>query len=109
MKKSVDDIRLILEDLKGELQKIYGRRLKSLFLYGSYARGDATEGSDIDILMLIENGEKRDVLERRRSKMISDICLKYDTLVSTLIVPENTFYEWELPLYLNIRREGVRL
>lgn len=109
MKKNVDDIRQILEDLKGELQKIYGRRLKSLFLYGSYARGDATEGSDIDILLLIENGEKNEVLEKQRSETVSDICLKYDILISTLVVPENTFYEWELPLYLNIRREGVRL
>lgn len=109
MKKSVEDIRPILEDLKGELQRIYGGRLRTLFLYGSYARGDATEGSDIDILMLIENGEKDEVLEKRRLERISDICLKYDILISTLIVPENIFYEWKLPLYLNVRREGVRL
>ncbi len=109
MEKSVNDIRPILEDLKSELQEIYGHRLRALFLYGSYARDDTTEGSDIDILMLIEDGEKNELLEKQRSKMISDICLKYDILISTLVVPENTFYEWELPLYLNVRREGVRL
>lgn len=109
MKKSVNDIRPILKDLRGELEKIYGYRLKALFLYGSYARGDATEGSDIDVLLLIEDGEKNELLEKQRSETISDICLKYDILISTLVVPENTFYEWELPFYLNIRREGVRL
>ena len=32
------------------LSKIYGEHLKTVILYGSYARGDYTENSDIDIM-----------------------------------------------------------
>lgn len=37
-----------------ELKKIYGTYLKSVILYGSYARGDYTSDSDIDIMLLVD-------------------------------------------------------
>ncbi len=36
------------------LCKIYGKHLKSVILYGSYARGDYTKDSDIDIMILLD-------------------------------------------------------
>ena len=36
------------------LSKIYGEYLKTVILYGSYARGDYTENSDIDIMVLLD-------------------------------------------------------
>ena len=36
------------------LSKIYGTHLKTVILYGSYARGDHTEDSDIDIMVLLD-------------------------------------------------------
>lgn len=38
----------VLRDLAGNLRKLYGRRYRSLVLYGSHARGEADEGSDVD-------------------------------------------------------------
>ena len=37
-----------------EVQKIYGSHLKRVILYGSYARGDYTADSDVDIMMLVD-------------------------------------------------------
>ena len=37
-----------------EVRKIYGSHLKSVILYGSYARGDYTKDSDIDIMILVD-------------------------------------------------------
>ena len=37
-----------------EVQKIYGTHLKSVILYGSYARGDFTQESDVDIMVLVD-------------------------------------------------------
>jgi len=33
---------------------MYGKRLKRVILYGSYARGDATEDSDMDLPIVLE-------------------------------------------------------
>ena len=43
-----------LKQYTEEIAKIYGKHLKSVILYGSYARGDYTEDSDIDIMILLD-------------------------------------------------------
>ena len=47
-----NNIRKILRELKKGLQKIYGEKLKAVILFGSYARGDATEDSDLDLMVI---------------------------------------------------------
>ena len=47
-------IQTILSQYIAQLQKIYGSHLKSVILYGSYARGDYTEDSDVDIMILVD-------------------------------------------------------
>ena len=40
------------------LCKIYGKHLKTVILYGSYARGDYTKDSDIDIMILVKMSDE---------------------------------------------------
>lgn len=47
-------IQTLLTDYLAEIQKIYGLHLKSVILYGSYARGDYTPESDVDIMILVD-------------------------------------------------------
>ena len=47
-------IHTLLIQYLSEIQKIYGAHLKSVILYGSYARGDYTPDSDIDIMILVD-------------------------------------------------------
>jgi len=49
------EIRDVIEAFKKEIEKLYGKRLNRVILYGSYARGDATE-DDIDLLIVVEIG-----------------------------------------------------
>ena len=51
-------IQILLEDYQKELRKIYGLHLKSVILYGSYARGDFTQESDVDIMILVDLTEE---------------------------------------------------
>ena len=54
-RKSLEEVRPILSELKRELSTIYGSRLKYLLIYGSYARGEAEEGSDLDLMVVLED------------------------------------------------------
>ena len=70
-------IKNVLEKYTEELISIYGEHLKSVILYGSYARGDNKEGSDIDIMILLD---------------ISDIEIKeYRNLEYVISKDENRF------------------
>ncbi|RKY14499.1 MAG: nucleotidyltransferase domain-containing protein, partial [Planctomycetota bacterium] len=70
----------ILDEFKKRLAQLCGKRLSAIILYGSQARGDANEDSDIDVLVVIRGkvvpGREID----RMIDIITDINLKYDTL-----------------------------
>ncbi|MCJ7577476.1 MAG: nucleotidyltransferase domain-containing protein, partial [candidate division Zixibacteria bacterium] len=82
MKKTQKDIEPILEEVKNSLRKIYGERLKEVILYGSYARGDATEDSDIDIIVLLDEIRDFDAELDTLFEVIGQVDFKYDTLIS---------------------------
>jgi len=52
MKKSLDEIKEIIKKHKDELKEKYS--VKEIGIFGSFARGEATEDSDIDILVEFE-------------------------------------------------------
>jgi len=109
MKRTIKDIKEILEKAKATLQKIYGIRLKGIILYGSYARGDAVEGSDIDLIVLLENMQNPiDELEKC-SKEIHQIDLTYDTLISIIPFDLKQFNKRRLPIILNAKKEGISI
>jgi predicted nucleotidyltransferase len=97
-----------LSELKAALADIYGERLRGLYLYGSYARGDFDpESSDIDVLVVLAAGVRPGEGTDRSSAVISDICLKYDVLIST--VPVSTDWaraRWN-PFLVQVRKEAV--
>ena len=97
----------ILSDLRQQLQAYYGARLTNLVLYGSQARGDASFGSDIDVLVVLE-GTVDPLLEiSRAGEITAAISLKYDVVISCVYVSEERYTQEKSPLLLNIHQEGV--
>ncbi|MBO5452973.1 MAG: nucleotidyltransferase domain-containing protein [Clostridia bacterium] len=101
---------ILLKEAYTGLKEIFGEKLESVILYGSYARGDYDSESDIDVMALV-NLEKSDLARYRRtvSDLANDIDLKYDVLLSVKLQDKFTFekYSTALPYYANVIKEGI--
>ena len=97
----------ILPELRRALEALYCDRLVHLVLYGSQARGDAEEGSDIDVLVVL-TGEVSSMVEiERTGDIITELSLKYDELICCVFMDEHRFINRSGPLLRNIRKEGI--
>lgn len=103
------EVKSALTELKQELQRMYGSRLQGVYLYGSYARGDFHEDSDVDVLVVLEGPVNVSTEASRYSGVVSDICLRYDLLIATIPISDQLLAEGTEPLLDNVRREGVRV
>lgn len=97
----------ILIKLEKALAKIYGKRLKGLYLYGSYARGEERPGSDLDVAMILDNFERPWFEIQRTSQTVSDLSLEYNITISLIPLRAPDWKEKQKPLIRNIHREGV--
>lgn len=101
-----------LGELADMLQEVYMDKLKAVILYGSAARGTATNESDIDIMILID-GTDRELrcFEDRLNNVSTDISLKYFKVFSIIDVSYQEFMSWMKvsPFYRNVSEEGVVL
>ena len=108
-KKIPPQIKKIVEETQNELKKIYNDRFKGLILFGSYARGDYGEGSDIDLALLVEEAQDSITERKKFFPVTSRISLKYDTVVSVIPFDINEFHQKRTPLVLNINKEGIKI
>lgn len=102
-----ENINPILEDFKKRVRKLYGNKLKNILLYGSWARGDAKEHSDIDLAVLLKGEVNPEREIDRMIEIITDLQLKYYTLISVYPVSEHNYKSVKSPLLINVHRDGI--
>jgi predicted nucleotidyltransferase len=71
---------------KRELERIYGRRLKGVFLYGSYARGDANPESDVDVSIVFDDYDRYAAEIDRTGVAVSELSLAYGLNLSRVFI-----------------------
>jgi len=91
------------------LERHYGSQFKGLVLYGSMARDQAEVGSDIDLLVLLD--EPFDYFQelRRIIDLLYPVQLDTDRLISAKPAPVTEFEVGSIQLYRNAKREGIRV
>lgn len=107
-----NELKNILDKLSVSLKAVYGNKLKAIILYGSAARGTATQESDIDIMVLVDSSTEE--LKKYTDKLCdvsTDFALEYFKVFSIIDVCYAEFSEWKqvLPFYRNVANEGVVL
>ena len=98
-----------MDSLKKYLTEEYQERLDRIILFGSHAREEAANTSDIDVLIVLNDLVNISEELNRTSQFVAQLCLEHDLLISRLFLPRSRFETENSPLLRNIRQEGIAL
>lgn len=105
---------MLLDDMREELVRglisIFQNNISMIILYGSMARNEATDESDIDVAIIVKN-QMDNVTKRQFVSWVADMDIRYERVFSIVDIQESNMMKWEkvLPFYQNIRKEGIVL
>ncbi|SOD79762.1 nucleotidyltransferase domain-containing protein [Spirosoma fluviale] len=100
----------IVREFKAALQALYGDRLGDVVLYGSYARGDYDDESDIDLMILLNDEQVNTYAEIRKIIDIEvQLLLRYGLAISPLPVSYQKYKTSRGGVYREARKEGLLL
>jgi predicted nucleotidyltransferase len=93
-----------------ELRNRFGKAVIEVRLFGSFARFEADEESDVDVAVVLERADwntRREVID-----LATDVGFPFDLRISPTIFERQTYERWreqERPLVMDIERDGVAL
>ena len=105
-------LELVLSSVAEQARATFESSLKSVILFGSYARGDYDPESDIDIMLLVDMpAEKLSAFRKDIISRLTDLDLEYGVFTSVRLQDLATFEKWKdtLPFYKNVLLEGVHI
>jgi predicted nucleotidyltransferase len=107
--KTIHDIAPALTAFTNAVRTLYGSRLERIVLFGSFARGTAHEGSDVDVAVVLK-GDVQEMAEiETMLDAITDTILEHCIAISVVPLSEQRFTSNAVPLVRNIRQEGIVL
>jgi len=107
-----DQLNYIGQSVVDTARHICGDKLRDIILYGSYARGDFKEWSDVDIMILADTDDMEcRQISSRIAKELFDLIYHMNLLLSFLVIPYTRFEHMKdvYPFYRNVDKEGKRL
>ena len=109
---SKSQLNKVTSSVAEEAKRLLGDKLDAVILYGSYARGDYDDESDIDIMVVVDC--RTEDLHRFRHMLTdvsSHLSLEYGVTVSVAMADTESFNRYGnfLPFYININREGIKI
>ncbi|NUO19417.1 nucleotidyltransferase domain-containing protein [bacterium] len=104
-----ESLKPILAELKQRLTELYGERLSQLILFGSQARGDATEDSDVDVLVVLEGEVEPFVESDQVVPITADISLRLGVVICCMYISRAQYEARKSATLRNAAHEGIAL
>ena len=101
----------IMQQLIQASRSVFGAYIKEIILFGSYARGEEGDDSDIDVMVLLDMPREQIPMQRRKAAQIAGDLLDEHGVVVSPLLESKEFFERnrdQLPFYKNVDREGIR-
>jgi len=98
----------IIQEFKAGIKKFAGADFKKVILLGSFARGDAEEGSDIDLVLIFKNKISSEMTQKI-SELSNLLSLKHDVVISEFIFTEEDFEKGRTSFLINVKKEGIEV
>ncbi len=96
-----------MSGLRRGLQRIYGQRLRGVYLFGSRARGDGDLDSDLDVLVVLDRVDHYLIELDRTGELVSQISLAAGVALSRVFIPESEWLTGRSSFLENVREEAV--
>jgi predicted nucleotidyltransferase len=103
------DVEAIVSSVAGELRALYGSRLRRVGLFGSWARGEATPESDIDLLVVLDDMVSPWDELRAMEPILWQHSLEHDTVVTAVPITDRELADPRSPALQRARDEARRV
>jgi uncharacterized protein len=90
-----------------KMKNRYGEKLSKVILYGSYARGEQHEESDIDFMVILNDSKLQPEKVGIVGQLITEIKEQFNVIISILPVTIDRYMSSDRLFYKNVRREGI--
>ena len=106
------DLQIVLKKISVKMSELFNDKLKQIILFGSFARSEQEDDSDLDIMIIVL--EDKIALKKYHDLVVdfvTDLELEYDVVISIILqnYDEYNNYNDILPFFANVKREGVLL
>jgi uncharacterized protein len=97
----------MVSQFKTAISQLYGGRLSKLIMFGSYARGEENQDSDIDFLVVLKDKQISALTEIERiNDSIYGLMLEHGKIISFVPTTEEKFEHSPNLLYTRVKKEG---
>lgn len=107
---SQETLNMLMSQIVAYSKEVFGDKFRSVILYGSYARGDYDDESDIDVMIMVDmEPEKLRAYREKMVPFIADLNLKHDVFMVSKLQSLSFFNQWKdaMPFYQNVLKDGV--
>lgn len=100
-------IQSLLEEFRRGLAAIYGTRLRGIYLYGSFARGEEDPESDLDLLIVLDHITRYGAEVERTGELAAALSLDHGITISQVFLREDEWLHGDTPFLANVREEAI--